>query len=488
MTDPTPANQDGASAPGLTAALAHFAATCATPPAAALAIARAGIIDACSLMLAGRDEAVVRALAAELLADGTGPASVLLSGLRARPVDAAMINATATHALAMDDVAWSCHPSSMLTAALLALGEERQASGLELLTAYVVGYEVLAELVGREPDALHATGWHPTSKIGPVAVAAACGRLLGLDAPRIAHAMGMAASFAGGLGANRSSMTKSLHLGRVAANGVLAARLARRGVTAAGDALEGPQGYLMTLSPGKRVRRDGPPGMAQGLRILTTGLNVKRYPVCYTTHRVVDAAARLHGRADAPLEAVTRVQVRLGKLQARIAQWHRPTTPREAKYSVEFAAASGLVAGTAGFAQLRQEFIDDPRVRRLIGATEIELIEEAGDDDPVFAPADSVRLTLASGQSVDSGPVEFAQGHARLPMAGAALRAKFIDCAGAGGVAAAARLYDRLADLDKMASVAQIAALVADCDDRGACALQRRLGPAHSTESGENHA
>jgi 2-methylcitrate dehydratase PrpD len=438
---------------GLTASCgafaAHFGMHADDASDAAYAIARVGIVDAIGVMLAARNESVVRAAAAVAL-DGSpaGSSSVLLSGQRARAVDAAFVNATAAHAFAMDDVALSCHPSALLMPALLAEAESLGASGSRVLRAYVTGFEILAELDAREPDALHTTGWHPSGLLGPVAVAAAVGNLKGLSAEQCTHAIGIAASMTGGLQANFGTQTKALHAGRIASAGVLAARLAAQGVTSSPEALEQPKGLLRTISPKGRAEVDGCIAYRPGRpRIVDIGLSIKKYPVCYSTHRLVDAAIDLAERHDLHPDRIARIDVRTGRRQAGMARHAVPRTGLEARYSVAFAVVSGLVARAAGFRQITQPFIESPIVRRLLTVTFIELSDEQSDDDPVFAPSDRIRVTLDDGRSLDSGAVRFARGHATLPLGDADLRSKFMDCAAHGGYGDADALYDRLATL-----------------------------------------
>ena len=444
---------------GLTASLGRFAAEFDAVPRAAAAVATMGIIDAIGVMLAARNEPVVRAVRSVAL-DGSsgGASSLLLSSQRARAVDAALINATAAHAFAMDDVASGCHPSAILMPAILAEGESLGCSGADALRAYVVGYELLAELAAREPDPLHTAGWHPTAVLGPVAVAGAICNLKRLSASQSAHAIGIAASMSGGLVVNFGTQTKAIHAGRVASAGILAARLAAEGVSAAPDALERSTGLLQALSPAGRVNVEG--GFERSiadLRILSQGLSIKKYPVCYSTHRIVDAAIDIAGRNGFSAERVSRIEVRIGKTQAWMARHHAPQTALEAKYSVEFAVASGLVARAAGFEQLDEGFIRSPLVQRLMAATSIELRDDASAEDPVFCSADRVLVHLAEGKVLDSGEVPYARGNARLPLTEADLRRKFTDCVAAGGRADHDILYARLQGLGELADLRLLA-------------------------------
>lgn len=430
-------------------------------PARAAELARMGVIDTIGLMLAARDEPVVQAVrrtvAPHSPETGQG-ASVLFRTERMRASDAAFVNATAAHAFAMDDVAWGCHPSAMLFPALLAVGETHGASGADLLRAWVAGYEVLAELASREPDSLHPTGWHPSGLLGPLAVAGAVCTLRGLDLDQTTHALGLAAGMGGGMSVNFGTQAKAVGLGRVALSGVLAAELAAQGVDAARDALERPTGFLRTISPNKRADIATPlRGDDAALHLLEAGLGIKKYPLCYSVHRIADAAIDLSRQPGMDPARVERITVEIGRRQAAMARYVQPSSALEARYSVPFAVVSGLLSSAAGFAQLVPAFYESDPVRRLIARTEVRLRDDASADDPVFSASDRVRVQLAGGRVFDSGEVAYARGHARLPIDAAQLSAKFIDCAASGGVVDAQALHAWLQDFDAIARVSDIA-------------------------------
>lgn len=137
-------------------------------------------------------------------------------------------------------------------------------------------------------------GWHPTGVLGTVAVAAAVSVLHQLNEDQASNALAIAASMASGLVANFGSMTKPVHAGRAAANGIEAVRLAKLGVTASPDAFEHPAGYLNALSIEQDADRfSAADRLGQQPRILETGLSIKRYPICYSCHRAVDGMLEL---------------------------------------------------------------------------------------------------------------------------------------------------------------------------------------------------
>ena len=408
----------------------------ASIPAEGVATAKRGMIDTVGVLFAGRGEPVVQIVLRQI---GPGDEATLLFGSRkARSADAALVNATAAHALDYDDVALDGHPSVVLTPVLLAEGERLRAPGKDRLAAYVAGYETWAELVSRDADRLHGTGWHPTAVFGAVGAAAAAARVARLNPAQTANALALSASMAGGLVANFGSMTKPFQAARAAQSGVLAARLAAEGMTASPDALEHASGFLAAFSPRGKVDRER--AVASDWHILRHGLNIKRYPVCYALHRSIDAVLEQNIVA----EDVASVELRLGKLQAAMLRHSSPQNALDAKFSAQFAMASALIRRRVGLAELTDEFVSSAPVQALMRKVSVATTEEADRDEPLFAPCDYVTLRLNSGKSVKTAEVRHARGHARNPIGMDELRAKFEDCTGGGQGA----LFEKLLHLE----------------------------------------
>src|SRR5436305_7127778 len=226
-------------------------------PAEAVEIARTCFIDTIATMIAGANDEAPQLLR-QGLAPEAGPASLYFSGDAAAAPEAAWINGTAGHALDYDDVGCRGHVSTVLLPAILAEAETLGLGGREIFAAYVAGYETWAELAGRDLGHHHAKGWHPTGIFGAIGAGAACAALRRLNAGQATMAIALSASQAGGIMANFGTMTKPFHAGRAAHAGVVSARLAESGFTAAADALEHPQGFLSAVSPEGRADRDGP--------------------------------------------------------------------------------------------------------------------------------------------------------------------------------------------------------------------------------------
>jgi len=427
-------------------------------PEKALSVVRLGFTDSTGTMMAGSIEEAPKLLE-KVLAPGAGNASLYLAGPRVPAPDAALINATAAHALDFDDVALRGHPSTVLVPAILAEGESLGATGAQLATAYAAGYEVWAELAGRDPDQHHQKGWHPTGIFGPIGAVAACASLHGLDAERTAQALALAASHSAGLVANFGTMTKPYHAGRAAHAGVISARLAAAGFTASPDGLEHPLGFLAAVSPGGKADRDSPSKIGKEWQMLKQGLSIKQYPLCYCTHRAIDGMLDL--LAVHPLQAddVERIVVSTSRRNATILRNHRPQTGLEAKFSMPFAMASCLVARRVGLAELTDAFAQRADVQRAMPKVTVVPDDREDPKRPGDAPYDLVTIETRDGRSLESEQVRRERGSPGKPLSEEALWAKFSSCAAVGNPTLDARkLFDALMSIDRQPGVAALRA------------------------------
>ena len=410
-------------------------------------VARMGFIDCVGTMIVGRNEDSVRIMT-EVLAPGDGPATLFFGARKSPAPEAAWINGTAAHALDYDDVALRGHPSTVLVPAILAEAEALDASGADMLTAYVAGYEVWAELFRRDSGLLHQKGWHPTGLYGAVGAAAACAALRKLDAEKSAMAIALGASQAAGLMANFGTMTKPFHAGRSAHAGVMAARLAEAGFTANTDALEHPQGFLHAISPTGGEDRTSEPRAGKEWAILTHGLGIKKYPTCYCTHRAIDCMLDLVATVPVQAGEVEAVTVGISDYFATVLRNHQPDTGLAAKFSMEFAMASGIVAQRVGLRELTDTFVQRPDIQDLMRRVQIVTTTEHDPDLPGAARADSVEIRLADGRILAGEPVARATGHPSRPLSDQQLHDKFADCLEVGGSdIPAGILFNRLSDL-----------------------------------------
>src|SRR5881628_3448087 len=221
-------------------------------PETVLTLAGQCILDYYGVALAGASDPLVRILLDEANdSGGATQASVIAESTRLPVLAAALINGAASHALDYDDVnlAMPGHPTVAILPGLLALAELKKSSGREVITAFVAGYETACRIGAALQPGHYNLGFHATATVGCFGAAAACARLLGLDAEATAIALGIAGTQAAGLKSQFGTMCKPFHAGRASQNGLLAARLAARGFSSRADIIECEQGFALTHGP-----------------------------------------------------------------------------------------------------------------------------------------------------------------------------------------------------------------------------------------------
>jgi 2-methylcitrate dehydratase PrpD len=398
------------------------------------------VIDTVGIAIAARDDAGFRILRDTLKADlAPGRVTVLPTGERAAAADAALLNGLAAHALDYDDVAHPIygHPSVALIPALLAVAEDLGSSGTELLDAYVIGFEVICALAaGLNIRPHYSKGWHSTATTGVLAATAAVSRLMGLPLDKVRHALGIAASMASGSRQNFGTMTKPLHPGLSSRDAILAARLAANGFTADTSQLEAPLGYIAMYGV------DGDPGAAQrqlaqrepgkGWSLIDAGINVKKYPCCYNTHRTADAVLALAPKASRDIDAITGITVIVEPGGADPLIRHRPVTGLEAKFSAEYVVAAILLDGKLSLASFTDAAVQRRQAQKLLRKVTISDSATPPFGDKTFDYAYSaVEVATAGGTCAER--VDVPRGDARLPLTDAELDEKFRDCVSYSG-------------------------------------------------------
>lgn len=447
----------------LTQLYANFAASWQdlAIPAESLAVARLGFTDCVGVMLAGRQEEAVQRLASHVLAQGATPKSRMVGApRRVSMVQAGLVNATAAHALDYDDFAFSNHPSAVLVPTVLAAADacDGSVSGRQMVAAYLVGYEIWADLMLREKDLFYDKGWHPTAVLGPIGAAAAASVVLDLNASQAKDALALAASDSGGVFENFGTMAKPWHGGRAAAAGLNAAALASVGLAASATALEGKFGLMRALSPRGEVDLETPPQVGHVWRSATVRLNIKKYPTVGASQRCIDAVLALNQLEKIDPARITKIVAHISERHAAVMPYHLPQDALQAKFSLEFAIASALVYGAVGFKQLDGAVVRSPAMQRLMSLVATETTAEFEPDWRDAAPFDIVHFTLDDGRVASTPQVRRATGHADTPLSNQALWEKFLGCARHTGIAEpiAAALFETLQRIDQVQGVAEI--------------------------------
>jgi len=428
-------------------------------PQGAIRFAQMGFADCVGVMLAGAHEDPPQILRSILATPTNGEATLLFGEGRAAAPDAAWINGAAAHALDFDDVGQRGHPSTVLVPAILAEAETLGASGEAMLTAYVAGYETWAELVRREADSHHMKGWHPTGIFGAIGAAAACAKLRGLDAQKAAYAIALGASQSAGIMSNFGTMTKPFHAGKAAHSGVIAARLAQKGFTAALDALEHPQGFLAAVSPAGKIDLEAPIEAGSSWKLACDGVGVKKYPLCYCTHRALDGMLDLLQANRIDAAKVKQVTVSTSKRYIITLRNHAPQTGLEAKFSMEFAMTSALIAKRASLAELTDAFVLRPDVQALMKRVVVK--QETREDASGAAIYDGIVVETEDGKTYNT-QVNKIRGNFDSPLSRDELWAKFEACAEVGKARVPAKaLFDALMALERVSNVRNLPGIAA---------------------------
>lgn len=389
------------------------------------------IADVIVCMIAGARDEGPRRVRSALGIWGDGRASVVGSTLTAAPAAAALVNGMSAHALDFDDAFQQGvnHPSAVFVPALLALGEERNASGADLIDAYIVGLEVCSGIARGVMRSHYDIGWHTTSTLGSIAAAAACGHLLGLNAQQMAHALSLAVSMASGCKVQFGTMGKPLHAGLAAQHGITAATLAAAGVEARLSALEGPMGFFdLCGGPSPTGWGENLDTLGAPLAIESRGLLLKRFPCCSSTHRTLDSLLELRGEFGFRADDVVSIDAWVGFGNARNLMYTAPVTEFEARFSMQYCVAVALLFGIVKLSDFTPEAVWRPQVRSLFELTTMHAYEakdELRNTDLMRPHAIEIKLrdgrTLTRSRAMPVGSKE-------EPLSAEHHRIKFEDC------------------------------------------------------------
>lgn len=444
---------------GPTEALATFAVQldATSTPQSALLGAKRHLIDCLGVALAGSVDPAGAIIAEQVRRRGGPPESRIWGeGTRVSAQNAALANGTAAHLLDYDDSNYSMpgHPSAPVLPAVIAVGERLGASGRDVLSAFMVGFEIegkLGRATGQDP---FDRGWHTTSTLGVIGSAAAVTRLMKLDIQRTRRAIGIAVSQASGVRQNFGTMTKPLHVGRAAQCGILSAELAELGFTASETAIEGQFGLWEMF--GGPADRDGDRlavKLGRPFDFDTDRVSIKPFPCCGSAHASVKAALDVARRLDSADE-IEGVMVDVPYTAPLVLIHHRPEDPLSAKFSLEYCVAAALLDGEMSLKQFTPEAVARPEVQSLLRRVAYRVPDEwqkgAGPWRIGYA---RVEVRLRNG-TVCRGEATSRKGDKADPLSEEELDAKFLDCAGlALGGSGARQVLDSLRSLEEIVDI-----------------------------------
>jgi 2-methylcitrate dehydratase PrpD len=434
-------------------------------PEAALERAKTAIMDYVGVTFAGLSERcseIVREVVETL--GGHPQATVWGTKIKTSILLAALANGTAAHALDYDDVnsIMRSHPSIQLLPALFAVGEYEHRNGREILTAYVTGFEVGAKLGRALNPELVFQGWFPVGTLGTLMQAVACAKLLKLNADQVRMAIGIATNLASGLRCNNGTMAKPLMAGQVGSNGALAALLAKRGMTANERALEAPFGFFENFSRGDRRNLDQAiRSLGEPLEIVQLGITTKLYPCCAGSHMAIDCALHLARQHKINPDEIHEVRVSISKNAQYLLIHPRPRTEMEAKFSLEYAVARGILDGQVGPQQFTPDKIKEPRLEGLIEKIKpnyYDALDSESKGEWTRLPV-KIDISTKNGKTF-SFEVDRPKGSPRNPLTPAEFEEKFRRCVrGKFSESTTNRVLDQLKNFEKLPDVASLMAL-----------------------------
>ncbi|MEZ4865387.1 MAG: MmgE/PrpD family protein [Caldilineaceae bacterium] len=406
--------------------------TYALLPSSVIVDAQRSVLDWLGSALAGSLEAPARMAQTVVATLGRAEDATVFSAGRSSAAGAALANGVASHILELDDVhkGSTLHGAAPIIPAALAVAEREQATGQAFLLAVVLGYEA-ALRIGEAVNPSHYRFWHPTGTAATFGAAAAAGSLLRLTPEQMLHALGSAGTQAAGLWEFNAdgAMSKHLHPGKAAMNGVLAADLAKVGFTGASRILEGERGFFQAMS-----QEYDPTRITDGLgeRWKISENCYKLYACCGHTHTAIDTAldlrAQLGWQDDEALTQVQMLTIETYGPGYAIVKEMNPRTPYQAKFSLAYVAAAALLEGWVGLEQFTPERftatgVAAPKLAALLPRIQVRVREELTAMYPAAWPA-RLSLTLADGTVLHAGS-DYPRGNPENPVTTATLAAKF---------------------------------------------------------------
>lgn len=409
-------------------------------PDGVIATVRRCILDGLAVSLAGSEQPAFNIIHRYLKTIGGNPQARVIgdAGLRLPVHLAALLNGVAGHATDWDDTQLSESPGRVygllthptippLSAALAIADMVGGVDGKTFMTSFISGFEIECKVAEAINPDHYVKGFHTSGTVGTFGAAVCASKLLGLDTSGITRAIGIGASMAAGIRANFGTMTKPLHVGRAAENGVTAAMLSREGFTADTEGLDGQWGYLAVAG------RGGNPELVRGrfgnpFSIISPGVSIKPYPCGVLTHPSMDAMLELMRTHKLNHAQVRRVKLYAGSNILGPIRYQRASHELEAKFCMPFLLSAIIIAGKAGKSEFTDEFVRSPPVQDMQRKVETVLdpeIEKLGFD----RIRSRVEVETVDGRILVGEADENYRGGPHKPLIDAELEDKFRDCA-----------------------------------------------------------
>ncbi|MGH7826874.1 MAG: MmgE/PrpD family protein [Candidatus Binatia bacterium] len=415
---------------GVTARIARFVVESEFDkiPPEALKTARTAVRDCLGVALAGSTEESAR-ICADIARQEAAreEAAVIGQGFKSSVLQASFVNGTAAHALDFDhSFTLMGQPTAPIIPAAFSLGESLGISGRRLIEAYVAGFEVTGKLVYSLRDSSEG-GWHGPGTLGVFGATVACAKLLGLNVSQIEMALGIAASTASAVAANFGTMTKPLHVGLAARNGVLAAKLASSGFTANAQAIETGAGFYEMFyhssAPDTRPLEE----LGRSYALETDGIRIKPYPCGGLTHPTIDATLEMRAEHGITADTVESIDVDVTKHTYGRIVFRVPETGLQGKFCMGYLLARAIIDGKVSLDNFTDAAVRERNILEFAEKVHMRLDPSLKASNAAGRPC-RVTIHLKNGQTY-SREAEHASGSSEIPMTPEELKAKFSECA-----------------------------------------------------------
>ncbi|WP_339179152.1 MmgE/PrpD family protein [Oceanobacillus sp. FSL W7-1293] len=366
------------------------------------------IIDYFSSAIAGASQYPVQKIDELVKELGGTPQASLITGGETSVTHAALLNGAASHIMEQDDIhkASIIHAATVVIPSALAVAEWKNLSGKDVIESIVIGYEVCYR-IGEAVTPSHYYYWHNTATCGTFGAAAAAAKLLGLDKKQIIYALGSAGTQAAGLWEfiEDGAMSKQLHPGKAAMNGVISALLGEKNFTGASQILEGKRGFFEAMSE-EYTLSNVTERLGEEFKILENSFKV--HASCRHTHHVMDLMIGLAKERHIRLEDVESIRVKTYQVAIDITDNPEPDTIYASKFSMQFCTALSLLKGKGSVDTFNEDALWDEAVRALMQRIEVSVDEDIQNHYPEKWGA-IAEVNLTSGERIQK-EIDFPKG------------------------------------------------------------------------------
>ena len=411
-----------------------------TIPAEALTIGKRCLLDGLGLFVAGSDHETA-AILAELAAEQGGKPEALLLGHGKTSVPvalAARVLGTAGHAHDWDDSQVSKDPDHVygllthptippLTAALVMAQQKGNVSGKDFMLAFLTGFEVECKISEWMFSQHYKRGFHSSGTVGTFGAFAAAAKILGLKGDSLRNGIGIAVSLAAGIRCNFGTMTKPLHVGRAAENGVTAALMAHKGYTADKNSLDGPWGYFAVQGGGVTEAKINREDFGKPWTIIEPGVSIKPYPCGVLTHPTIDLMVKLVVENDIKPDQIEKVIISAGSNILNPIRYPIASNHLEAKFSLQAVLSMVALNRKAGKLEFEDHFVQGEAMQVMQKRMQTRFdpeIEAMGFDKM----RSGIEICLKNGKTVSGKADERYRGGPENPLTDAQLVDKVLAC------------------------------------------------------------